>query len=202
MSTCKRMIADVDKAESLLNEVVYNKDTNTLEIGGNVYVDGKEEMHDLGNGIFVKELHNDMALIYVNNADTAIHYYGIGYLVAGYTFRGIAFEDGGDSAGSIEVDLTNGEVFIGLFAGDAATQRKLYEHQLTISTQAVSFYIDYYSTKNIVIDSLQDLTAVVRPNANTKIGLGSTYLKYENNVWKLASGELITSVADNVVPLS
>lgn len=196
MSTTKRMIADVDRIESLLKEVVYNKDANTLEIGGNVYVDGKEQMHDLGNGVYVKELHGDMALFYAKYEDS--HYYGIGYINE-YAIRGVGFTDYSDTVGRVEIELSPLTLDYYQLADMDYAQQKLYEHQLTISTAAVNFYINYYSTNRLVIDSLQDLTTVVKPNADTKIGLASTYMKYESNVWKLASGDLITAVADNVV---
>lgn len=76
---------------------------------------------------------------------------------------------------------------------------KYYEHQLTLITaEGGNYFINYPSKSNLVIDSLQDLTAVVKPTTNTKIGAGSTCFKYVNGVWQDLNGNLLTAVVDNV----
>lgn len=202
------MLPNVDKIESLLKEVKYNKDTNTFEVGGNFYVDGYIQpslsyIFQSGQQIAVYTINTtenagEMVLVELMDSPDR-NFIGFGTRDNSGNYSLMAYLYDNDEVGSLQL-IENGSEDIGVdFFPFITTEKSYFEHQLTISTSTESFYINYYSGNNLKIDSLQDLTAVVKPNANTKLGLGSTYLKYENSIWKLANGDLITTVADNVV---
>lgn len=201
------MLPNVDKIESLLKEVNYNKENNTLDVGGNLYVDGYiqpsfEHTYQSGQYIAVYEINNTkntgvMVLVEFVDDNGSMNYFGFGTR-EGSDYYLMAYNYDNDGIGQLVLSDQTSEVEVD-FTPLLIANPTYFEHQLTVSTSTESFYTSYYSTNNLPIDSLQDLTAVVKPNANTKLGLGSTYLKYEDNVWKLASGDLVTTVADNVV---
>lgn len=75
----------------------------------------------------------------------------------------------------------------------------LYEHFITLND---TIYMQHLSSSNLVCDSLQDLTTMTKAINGTKIFIDkSTYLIYENNVWKLNDGTAITKVADEVTTI-
>ena len=77
----------------------------------------------------------------------------------------------------------------------------IYNHFLTLTSANVTYYINYQSSNNLVVDSLQDLTALTKATSGTKVGLGTTYMIFSSNVWKLANNELITAVSDIVTTI-
>ena len=71
----------------------------------------------------------------------------------------------------------------------------VYRHFLTLNG---SMYLDFYSSSNLVVDSLQDLTTLTKAIKGTKIGVGSTYITYTGSIWQTANSTAITSVTDVV----
>ena len=96
---------------------------------------------------------------------------------------------------------------------------KVYRHQLTLHAtdgEHTTCFLDIYSSNNLKVDSLQDLTTLLKPNANTlytgistvNIGMPNLFLKYENNIWQIGetgeSGDIlnpVTSVEDIVTTI-
>lgn len=96
---------------------------------------------------------------------------------------------------------------------------KVYRHQLTLHAtdgEYTTCFLDIYSSNNLKVDSLQDLTTLLKPNANTlytgvsivTIGMPNLFLKYENNIWQIGeageAGDIlnpVTSVEDIVTTI-
>lgn len=96
---------------------------------------------------------------------------------------------------------------------------KVYRHQLILHAtdgEYTTCFLDIYSSNNLKVDSLQDLTTLLKPNANTlytgvsivTIGMPNLFLKYENNIWQIGeAGEVgdilnpVTSVEDTVTTI-
>lgn len=72
----------------------------------------------------------------------------------------------------------------------------LYRHNLEIGNGTATVYVTIYSSNNLVCDSLQDLTTVLKPtNLTGKYGWGTGYMTYANGVWKMTvSGEALSNV--------
>ena len=70
---------------------------------------------------------------------------------------------------------------------------KLYRHHLTLTAASGTDCQDYYSHSNLVVDSIQDLTAIT---GGHPFGSGTGYT-YVSNVWKHGSAN-VTAVADDV----
>lgn len=77
----------------------------------------------------------------------------------------------------------------------------IYNHFITLTSASGNYYLNYFSSNNLVVDSLQDLTTVTKAKANTKVAVDSTYIIYSSNVWKLANNEAITAVSDVVTTI-
>lgn len=96
---------------------------------------------------------------------------------------------------------------------------KVYRHQLTLHAtdgEYTTCFLDIYSSNNLKVDSLQDLTTLLKPNANTlytgistvTISMPNLFLKYINNIWQIGeageSGDIlnpVTSVEDIVTTI-
>ena len=96
---------------------------------------------------------------------------------------------------------------------------KVYRHQLILHAtdgEYTTCFLDIYSSNNLKVDSLQDLTTLLKPNANTlytgvsivAIGMPNLFLKYENNIWQIGeageAGDIlnpVTSVEDIVTTI-
>lgn len=204
----RRMPFNIEAMEKLAKEIHYNAETNTLEVGGNLYTDGTLKGHLLfGDGTEMKDLYiyflnGDMVIF--NYIDGGIRTIGIGclYIPQEKIIYGIAYDGNNDQGGYVELDFSNEEEIVVNFRPFAQLTGipKYYEHQLKVTTANTFVYLSYSSKNNLVIDSLQDLTKVVKPNTNTRLGFGTGYLYYEGNVWKSSTtNEAITAVSDNVV---
>lgn len=95
----------------------------------------------------------------------------------------------------------------------------LYRHQLTLHNdgeyQDISLIV--YSSSNLNVDSLQDLTSLLKPNSNTlyyghtisAVNVYTFQIIYDNNVWKTGPinedigkpNDIITSVDDIVTTI-
>lgn len=96
---------------------------------------------------------------------------------------------------------------------------KVFRHQLTLHAtdgEYTTCFLDIYSSNNLKVDSLQDLTTLLKPNANTlytgfstiNIGMPNLFLKYENNIWQIGeageAGDIlnpVTSIEDIVTTI-
>ena len=95
----------------------------------------------------------------------------------------------------------------------------MYRHQLTLHAtdgEYTTCFVEIYSSNNLKVDSLQALTTLLKPNANTlytgvsteNTGMPNLVLKYENNIWQIGDvGEEgfilnpVTSVSDIVTSI-
>lgn len=83
--------------------------------------------------------------------------------------------------------------------GDLAKIAKTFRHSLTLTCgTTATYYIDYYSKNNLLIDSIQDLTTITGGHA---FGCGSAQATYTSNVWSIGGANL-TAVSDVVTTLT
>ena len=95
----------------------------------------------------------------------------------------------------------------------ASDVKNVYRHQLRLHAtkgEYTTCVLDIYSSNNLKVDSLQDLTDLLKPDANTlyicisttTVGMRNLVLTYINNIWQI--GEInsfinpVTSVEDIV----
>lgn len=128
---------------------------------------------------------------------------GIGYLYIPQEkiIYGIAYNLHTGQGGFVELDFSNEEEINVNFQPFALLTDipKYYEHQLVLITDKnARYFINYPSKNNLVIDSVQDLTSVIKPTPTTRIGVGDAYFKYENGVWQDGEGNPLVAVDDNV----
>lgn len=138
--------------------------------------------------------------------------YAIGYyvnnLLSGYLAR---FNDSGRL--STPTPQSNNDCANKKYVDDAVASAggggKLYRHDLLINNV---IHISFYSTNALNIDSIQDLTTIVKPKGNkqyicgtydSEVGLLYAMLIYDNNVWKYivqGSGATvnITTINDSI----
>lgn len=102
----------------------------------------------------------------------------------------------------------------------ASDSKNVYRHQLTLHTDNGEYNdlgLAVYSSSNLNVDSLQDLTTLLKPNSNTLyfafvIHTSSIQIYkvvYDNNVWKMGCDDestgkpeyIITSVSDIVTTI-
>ena len=74
----------------------------------------------------------------------------------------------------------------------------IYRHFLTLNG---NLYLDFYSSNNLVCDSLQDLTTLTKAVSGTKIAVGATYIVFNGSTWATANNTNITSVTDIVTTI-
>ena len=177
-------VIDVVNQNGLGEFIKYNPETNTVEIGTNMYVDGQWNGHVLteydGTKVVIYPLTADMNIFYVLQDE--IGYYGIGYVAYEDTYTsilGVALSDGNDIAGNFSCDITNGQLQFDYrqIAGldDLSTyQTLLYEHHIHIKsaseTTPVNIRFDISTESNVAIDSIQDLTTYLKNRKVTVSG--------------------------------
>lgn len=74
----------------------------------------------------------------------------------------------------------------------------LYRHFITLNG---SLYLNFYSSSNLICDSLQDLTTLTKAVNGTKIAVGSTYIVFNGSTWATANNTSVTSVSDIVTTI-
>ena len=78
----------------------------------------------------------------------------------------------------------------------------LYRHELTVICTLTTYRGEYYSSNNLVIDSVQDLTKVTKAINGTTIYLGTGILTFDGSIWKDSpGGNAVTSVSDIVTTI-
>ena len=103
------------------------------------------------------------------------------------------------------------------------SQSSVYRHILNFYAVDATgttfvFMMSFISTNNLKVDSLQNLSLLLKPTANSKYPIGPavnidsvgvidySYIAYSNGVWKVSSYSEpadadISSVSDSVTPL-
>lgn len=85
----------------------------------------------------------------------------------------------------------------------------LYMHYIAINSGSNQWYFQFISSNNLKVDSLQDLTALIKPTSNSNLYIpcvdensyASALLTYFNNVWTVdyqGGSSNITTVSDVV----
>lgn len=78
----------------------------------------------------------------------------------------------------------------------------LYRHELTVICTLLTYRGEYYSSNNLVIDSVQNLTKVTKAKNGTTIYLGTGILTFDGSIWKDSpGGNEVTSVSDIVTTI-
>lgn len=147
--------------------------------------------------------------------------YAIGYyvnnLLAGYLAR---YNDSGRL--STPNPQSNNDCANKKYVDDsvASAGGKIYSHQLTLHTDDGEYQdlgLTVYSSSNLNVNSLEDLTTLLKPNSNTlyfafviHTSVITTYkVVYDDNIWKMGYDDestgkpdyIITSVSDIVTPM-
>lgn len=201
---------NIDDAISKFDKITYNSDTNTVEIGSNLYVNGDLIVEGADKSIFRGAV-SFLAPINVNgelqfsiNASILLNDN------AEYDF----IDDNGRTAHlSIGEDYQEGNILTDtntktLFGNQniyGSGNIDLYRHQLKVKVGENAVYFVITSSSNLKVTSLQDLTTVtkatngyftlaMRPGETNDILL----VTYNNNVWGSSIGA-ITAITEDVV---
>lgn len=167
--------------------------------------------------------------------DSAQNFLFTGYLSGGYLYLYSADETGvtrveityDKKTDRMQINFTN-ETFISednvktIFGQSISGTGniELYRHQLTLHSDEAEYQdmgLIVYSSSNLNVDSLQDLTTLLKPNSNTlyfAFVIHSTNIEtykviYDNNIWKMGYDDestgkpnyVINSVSDIVTPI-
>lgn len=207
---------DARNLEKFVNSLTYESDTNTFEIGTNLYVDGKLELND--DAIFKGNLdaYNDSALTLYQGDNAQSTYMSISPLFD-ETKLAFLYNDGQAIETSIGLDVSvdaniltdkNTKTFFGnksIMKDPEHPENNnidLYRHSLEIKTADNNTYlIDIIASSNLKIDSPQDLTTVLKP-ASGSLWFGgicfgnesASMLLYRGSVWCI--GKTITNVSN------
>lgn len=94
--------------------------------------------------------------------------------------------------------------------GKASDIKNVYRHQLTLHTDNGEYQelgLTVYSSSNLNVDSLQDLTTLLKPNSNTlyfafvihSTNIVTYKVVYDNNIWKMGYDDESTGKPDYVI---
>lgn len=126
-------------------------------------------------------------------------------------------EVNGGAIRSTSAQPNENDIIINVFArASQIKDYRVYRHQLTLHAtdgEYTTCFLDIYSSNNLKVDSLQDLTTLLKPNSNTlytcistvSVGMRNLVLIYINNIWNI--GEInsflnpVTSVEDIVTTI-
>lgn len=219
----RRMPFSADMLDLISQHMVFNKETNTMELGVNVEIDGNAQVNDLTKMqlFYSGEIEDATAEAQYNGSVYVLplyqdeeypYQYGLLYMQIqnNQTFVGIGYWNTADKGFEVSGTSDLSDTLIHVSASMSGSrlsyfyeyyQREFnyYQHELEITlANNTKIYLNYPSKNNLVIDSLQDLSAVVKPMTDTKLGYGSGYIYRDGQVWKNSDGTLITSVKDNV----
>lgn len=219
-------VEDQKRLEELATEVVYNKDTNTTEIGTNLYVDGKTKLNclevlntdRLEDGITFNN--GDRNVMHIGfDGDTIIYFETINE-AGEYTDDVVTLTVNAGKGGQNILTNDNVKSLFGNQSIFGSGNIDLYRHQLEAKDANDNYiYFNIISSNSLTIDSLQDLTTVTKATAkyqeNCLIQLASNALLngtlvYVNNVWKAMSYDassdedlefIITTITDVVTTI-
>ena len=196
--TTTKQLEILDKLSPLATEINYNKGTNTMEVGGNLYVDGKIKSDDLiisNVGIGASDIQNDEEFYieydYNNDRINIIN-------IKENVNVEIPFADNSQS-----IILTNNNVAT-LFGNQSIVgggNIDLYVHYLSFTINSKIYYGVVYSSNNLVVDSVQDLTTIMKSDGQI-LALGESdnaLIAYVGGIWRdvFEKGN-VTAVNDNV----
>lgn len=201
-------VIDVVNQNGLGEFIKYNPETNTVEIGTNMYVDGQWNGHVLVNDeqykAVVYPLWGDLVIFCTYDDDDG-YYYGIGYITITVSndtvLWGVAFTDVDDSVGSFTCTImkNTGQIqhdYRRLAEQDELSnyQTILYEHHVHIKsaseTTPVNIRFDISTESNVVIDSIQDLTTYLKHRKVTVSGFVN-----QTGATELIVGDSITNTS-------
>lgn len=195
-----------------------------------------ESLYETAESTMGYTIFNGYLRIHVNGIDVKQEYAIIGEYssyrdqvneVNGVVFGGypvISITEGTD-LGLFSYNSTTQKATFTKYLTKATGQAKLYRHILTINATTeegdpLTSIISYESSNNLEVDSLQDLTTLLKPTANYNYPIGTVIntdlggiyqdyncLEYSNNVWKFVSSHPsttkinVSSVSDVVTTL-
>ena len=207
----KRMVDEplIDKLKTLTKEINYNKENNTLEIGGNLEVDGSSKLNGLKPwGTFFADSEGNLPITFYCETNEETRYWGFCFVEKSYI--GFYYNDGSDyyeiyymSDDNIiyhnqiliddnlyEVNRSD-EFYLGNFIENVIT------HSVHVSGQDGDISFNFTSLKNTPIDSIQDLYLYLK---NDKIACSGFYEDSNGNkefVYYLSLGADITNATIN-----
>ena len=163
-----------------------------LEVDGGIYAKGK----DINIGESKWEFGTRCGIFYDDNENIAVGYWDNIGDVGGY----VSFTKEGEVIISFwDIDAPDNTLQLNARDVYNAIKTKYFRHSLTLTCGATAtYYIDYYSKNNLVVDSIQDLTTITGGHA---FGCGSAQATYASNVWSIGGANL-TAVSDVVTTLT
>lgn len=216
----------LNKLAPLATEVTYNKDTNTFEVGGNLYVDGNIRSNDVNilNGTF--DIYNNSLLTFYLTDENSERIEISPYIDGPY-IEFTSYDDH-DNPFVTTLYLTNEGATIltdkntkSIFGNKSLLKDPehpennnidLYVHYLTIHAGSIVWSGVVYSSNNIVANSPQKLTTLLKANSQQyyivlhgqdgQCGI----LYWTNSIWQVdISGQdsllNVTSVSDIVTTI-
>lgn len=219
----RRMPFGSEMLELISKHMVYNPETNTMELGVNIEIDGNAQVNgltklqllysgEIEDMINESQSHGEVYVLPLDQQENDVYQYGILFMRIEdiQTFIGIGYWDTNDKAFEVSGTSDLSDTLIHVSA--TMSQNRLsytyefytrdfnyYQHELEVTfADNTKAYFLYPSKNNLVIDSLQDLSTVVKPMTDTKLGYGSGYIYRDGQIWKNNSGTLVTGIADNV----
>ena len=203
-------VEDQKKLEDLATEVVYNKNTNTVEVGSNLSVNGVARLPH----IVIDPTNDDTGVDITFNTDNLYNsQLKFFFMADGLTYTLQA----NDGDGLIVTDNNIKTVFGKSILKDPEQPEdnniNLYRHSLEIKTADKNTYLmTFNASSNLKIASLQDLTTVLKPDSGSLwfggICFGNesaSMLLYRGNVWCIGKTIVdvsnITTIVDSVKPI-
>ena len=182
--TTTKQLEILDKLSPLATEINYNKDTNTMEVGGNLYVDGAIDTTQI-------QMSDDGATISFNLEDNKFSFqddYGnITSLVVKDTSEILTDK-------SVKTLFGNQSIY-------GSGNIDLYVHYLSFTINSKIYYGVVYSSNNLVVDSVQDLTTIMKSDGQI-LALGESdnaLIAYVGGIWlDVFDKGNVTAVNDNV----
>lgn len=199
----KRLIDSkfIQKIKSLFTSL-WTDDKGNVEIGKNLYVDGEASI----SGIPICD-YDELSLTCLPGHDPALvlgtcfpENDGSDYVVSGF----VAGNGWGYIASKAIFSLHDDEFTDGIYISidDLIANAKRFRHHLRLSGPGVTAVADFYSSQNLVCDSLQDLSTVTHDDAFAISGGEYIEAKKTGGVWQMvkADGTAVnaTSVTDAV----
>lgn len=187
----------------------YNSDTNTFEVGTNLYVDGNFSIQANLNTYGAIQSFNDSSLSFYQDNDIQSSYFDISPSFGQYELSFAHFDGQAiTTTATLKIDgncniLTNINVKT-LFGNQSiygSGNIDLYVHYLSFTINSKIYYGVVYSSNNLVVDSVQDLTTIMKSDGQI-LALGESdnaLIAYVGGIWRdvFEKGN-VTAVNDSV----